>query len=813
MADERFPLIRGRTTLRENYRSPRGGPGAEVPLPKRNPKQHQQQILAQLDAVIEAAAGRAREAGASREVIAVKPEAGFALAEASLADVKGDVRLVSVDDATGIVLLDSPSADLPHLRSKLDAYTDPQKKSKKSGLSRGAKALAPIAAIVLAGEEDLAGPRFREQAPAATEVRWFELAARGGTRRPLEEAGNSRGQILGFLTKLERPTPPEFLAPERVYFFCRLQVQQLRQLLAATDCVLEFDLAGEEVRNWLFFEDDETTTGEIGGFVAQAPAEDAPSIVLLDSGVASRHPLLELGLLQAGTVLANTSPEDHWGHGTGMSGVALYQDLGRSFDERRVRFDHWLQSIKVWQGDGRAEEREEGRQFWPAITASAVEIADSYDERPRVYAMAVTADLDDSEHATSWSQAVDQLAYNGGAGRLIAISIGNADVTLPALVAGYPALNLQQKITDPAQSHNAVTVGGYTVLSTLPPNRDYAGYRAVGTVGGLSPHACTGPVRPKRGAIKPDVVFEAGNIAFDGNVPNATVPTLCALTTNHDWVRRPLALMHGTSLATARAARFAAQLRAVYPDLRPQTIRALMVHSATWTPEMMVQFPNIDERLAAFGYGVPDFETAAECVRDRATVILEQEISNGRIEKDEQKRTHRRRTIDFFRFPVPQDVLLAEADREVELRVTLSYFAEPNTLRGREYRGLDLGWDMQGPTEEKESDFRARVNRITRDDANMKKEDLKKSFPWQIGVGRRSKGTIQSDRWKGPAAFLAGSKLLAVYPILGWWDQRKETITETMRYSLVVTVLAPGLDVYTPIKAVIEPKVEVTVRS
>jgi len=34
-----------------------------------------------------------------------------------------------------------------------------------------------------------------------------------------------------------------------------------------------------------------------------------------------------------------------------------------------------------------------------------------------------------------------------------------------------------------------------------------------------------------------------------------------------------------------------------------------------------------------------------------------------------------------------------------------------------------------------------------------------------------------------------------------------------MRYSLVVTVLAPGLDVYTPIKAVIEPKVEVTVRS
>lgn len=50
----------------------------------------------------------------------------------------------------------------------------------------------------------------------------------------------------------------------------------------------------------------------------------------------------------------------------------------------------------------------------------------------------------------------------------------------------------------------------------------------------------------------------------------------------------------------------------------------------------------------------------------------------------------------LYRLPVP-DELLGTTDTDVELRVTLSYFAEPNTFRRRVFHGLDLKWDMQGP--------------------------------------------------------------------------------------------------------------------
>ena len=45
-----------------------------------------------------------------------------------------------------------------------------------------------------------------------------------------------------------------------------------------------------------------------------------------------------------------------------------------------------------------------------------------------------------------------------------------------------------------------------------------------------------------------------------------------------------------------------------------------------------------------------------------------------------------RREVKFFRLPVPEE-WVELADTEAELRVTLSYFAEPNLARRRVYRG------------------------------------------------------------------------------------------------------------------------------
>jgi hypothetical protein len=58
---------------------------------------------------------------------------------------------------------------------------------------------------------------------------------------------------------------------------------------------------------------------------------------------------------------------------------------------------------------------------------------------------------------------------------------------------------------------------------------------------------------------------------------------------------------------------------------------------------------------------------------------------------------------------------------------------------------------------------------------------------------------------------LAGSKLIAVMPVMGWWNQYVAFLTKELRFSLIVTVRATGLDIYNIIEVGLTPTVEVPV--
>jgi hypothetical protein len=140
----------------------------------------------------------------------------------------------------------------------------------------------------------------------------------------------------------------------------------------------------------------------------------------------------------------------------------------------------------------------------------------------------------------------------------------------------------------------------------------------------------------------------------------------------------------------------------------------------------------------------------------------------------------------------------------VELRVTLSYFTEPNKFGRRTYHGLDLKWDMQGPQESDDA-FIQRINVLKRAmDAEGKRVKPAKttSFSWDIGIQSRSRGTVQSDRWRGKMSALVGDKLIAIVPVLGWWEQRKMLKDQELKFSLIVSVFGPS--VYEVIKAKVE---------
>ena len=71
------------------------------------------------------------------------------------------------------------------------------------------------------------------------------------------------------------------------------------------------------------------------------------------------------------------------------------------------------------------------------------------------------------------------------------------------------------------------------------------------------------------------------------------------------------------------------------------------------------------------------------------------------------------------------------------------------------------------------------------------------------------KGTVQSDRWTGKASMLAGSKLIAVVPVLGWWERRPEMLTREMPFSLIVSVVGDGI--YTAVQGELAAEVLIEV--
>jgi hypothetical protein len=834
-------LLRARVSAAENYRAPQPGQGPKPPIVP-DAHVHASELLTQLDAMQAhvAARGVARDQDASRELVAIHPGSQIPVNPTQV----GSVRQAPVIGVTaeGVVLLDAKSPELDYLRSKVEAFGDDNQvafKTKKDGtpkldadgkqvLARAAEAaVAPIAKIALASLEDRSGARFRATNLADDLPFWFEVACRGGYLHP-RESERSRGQVSRQLYRLGNTEPfDEFRGPELVYFLLRLTVAQLRELVLATDCIFEFDLAPPPLRDMKLLE--ETSTRDLRSFKLVPPPHDAPSVVVLDTGIATEHPLLKPAILSATWADAGlASPEDRHGHGTKMAGIVLYPDLGGAIEAGTFQASHWIQSSRLLVKPAEGTASDKHRELWPKLTEIAVQRAEEADanERGRAFVLAVTRSMQDVSNGdiepTLWSHAIDKLAYGNGSGRLMIVSAGNARLEQWSTLAElYPGLQLTELIHEPAQASNALVVGAFTNRTELPPQSIYAEATVVAKdPGGISPFTSTGPGGTSW-PIKPDVLMEGGNLAFSATLSDANVPTLSALTaSNKHNVGQPLVHLNMTSEAAARAASLAAQVWSAEPGLWPETVRALIVHSASWTAVMSDQFPNPRDRLRACGYGVPDERLATQCAQNIATIVIEGVMPNQATEevpkKEPPKRpttkttqSVKRRRVKFYKVPIPDGLLPHGDDPDVELRVTLSYLPEPSRFGATMYHGLDLKWDMQGP-QEPEAAFKKRINKLRRErDAKGKTEKpTTKSFKWDIGVQARSRGTVQSDRWRGKMSELAGDKLIAIVPVLGWWDKRTKLKCREMRFALIVSVFAPGA--YAAIKPQVEaqPQIE-----
>ena len=173
--------------------------------------------------------------------------------------------------------------------------------------------------------------------------------------------------------------------------------------------------------------------------------------------------------------------------------------------------------------------------------------------------------------------------------------------------------------------------------------------------------------------------------------------------------------------------------------------------------------------------------------------------------------------MKLHRLPWPLQALEALGETEVEMRITISYFIEPNpSARGVKsrycYESHGLRFDVKR-SYESDDEFRQRINLAARDAEEGTRANSGEDSKWLLGTRNRHKGSLHSDIWKGSAADLASQGLLAVFPVSGWWKTRPrlERYDQRADYSLLVSIHAPEADVelYTAIENQIEISVEV----
>jgi hypothetical protein len=801
--------VRG-TVTPEPYTYPHPVRGPAFNLPPRGRAEHAKQLLAALEHArgsLEDLGERRVAAGVAADqglYLELESDVGFELMLKSLDRTREGIELVAVRERGGAMLATVFVAEgkLQNLERLIRAYRDED--DPRSGKAKNRKLVESISQIRKAA---LGSFWTDDEAllPQSGKAIWWEVWLRAG-----EDPAKITSLFMEHAEKVDisvRGDPIRFR--DRTVLLAFGTPEQLSQSVELLDCVAELRLAKErpEFFTGLQVHEQAEWVADLRGRIQQASG-DLPAVCLLDTGVNNGHPLLQESLSDEDRLTCHPAwgSTDHHRHGTEMAGLSLLGDLTAPLAQSGpVQLEHRLESVKILPPP---EQSPNDPELYGSVTQEAMARIEAREpRRSRVYCMAVTApDYRDRGSPSSWSAAVDASCsgIEDSHPRLVLLAAGNVSRTGWRY---YPERNDIDQVHDPGQAWNAVTVGAATEKVQFDTTR-FPGWTPVARRGGLSPSSTTSVTWPPLWPNKPDVVLEGGNgIQQQDTGQVDTDDPLLLLTTHWRPTERLLTTMGDTSAAAAQAGRMAAILLSRYPDFWPETIRGLLIHSAKWTTEMMSATaghpPASRSRLLLrrYGYGMPDLGRASWSASNVLTLVAQDALvpfqkRGGRIAT---------RDMNLHALPWPRAELLGLGSVQVELRVTLSYFVEPNPARrGWKYRhryaSHALRFAIRAPAESLD-EFRARVSKDAQDEEHG--ATVPDDPGWMIGPTHRNKGSVHSDRWRGTAADLAERGHLAIYPVGGWWRERPhlERWRRRVRYALIVTIETPEIevDIYTPV--------------
>jgi hypothetical protein len=525
----------------------------------------------------------------------------------------------------------------------------------------------------------------------------------------------------------------------------------------------------------------------------QAPPAGSPVIGIIDSGLNSAHPLMEGAVAGAFGVPANLGDDDTKGHGTSVSGIAVFGDLRARIEQGTFEARCFVASAKVVNQHGKFSDEvlvptrmdEAIRRLVADYGCRVINI--SLGDRKRMA----------GEKPSPWAAVLDDLARE--LDLVIVVSAGNRDNLSKfgdRIADAYPAClrDDEARILEPGTAVNVLTVGSLAHSNGLGlEDEELVGVMPLTEIGWPSPFSRTGPGAGK--VIKPDFVDYGGTLVFDGPtqtlMDGRTKPAAGVISLNQNYITRMLTSVSGTSFAAPLTAYKAALVRDAFPDASANLVKALLAVSAEWPDSITGCLADLtdEQKYNVIGHGVIDVERALSSDDNRVVLFREDNLDVDRFA--------------VFEVPVPEQFQSERGRRHIRIALCFDPIVRHTRL---DYAGLSMSFDLfRGASAEQVFDACRKWQQAEGDPFRLVGASKCQLTP---ATRQRSNGALQCGTFVAKRSLEAyGDKYYVAVRCEGGWAAE---ITGNQRFALAVELQHEAdIQIYQQIQAQVQVQVQV----